>query len=400
MVSARPTMLLLLFASLARTDLAEPLPDGIQRFDLDPGHYLLATPVGYEPGDAPPLILTLHGTDGSAETMINAWRRTHLDPPCLIVAPQNGSPGWVDGEAGFLLAVYADLVGRLRFDPRRVLLHGHSAGGAMAFYMIYHHEFPASAVATSANYLPPTVTTQFVRARADVPVFYAVGRADGNLGPMREGLLVLRDGGARVTAPALGVGHVLDYEVLHQAADWFAEVSNTRTLERLAAIEWEYRPQRPGHTAAALEEVLRQRRYHDAEVIRAAERIYAKVVAPGEEALAQIVERMSRKRDLGCYDRLVELEQRFGPSDWCKPITRMRQEMEGEPAVVEALEQRRMAARREEARRLLDRIERLRRDGRFEECRAFCEVLLAEYPDLPEARRAQKLANELRLSGG
>ena len=89
---------------------------------------------------------------------------------------------------------------------------------------------PVTAVAALANYGPPWITDEQVRARRHVPVFYAVGMADVNHERMREGIGRVRSAGGRVDLYRPTLGHVLDPTVAQAAVDWWLNDPEHRAI--------------------------------------------------------------------------------------------------------------------------------------------------------------------------
>ena len=159
-----------------------PTADGpaVERVELLHGYYWLATPAGMDPQTRYPLVVCLHGTETRAADLMGFWLSLEADLPLIFVAPQATDAGWRDTDLTLLAELTEHIAQTVPYDPERVLLTGHSAGGAMAFHLLYVEDFPATAVAVTANYLPPTVTAEMIERRRDVPLFYAVGEADLN----------------------------------------------------------------------------------------------------------------------------------------------------------------------------------------------------------------------------
>ena len=396
-MSRRPYMLTLpAVLTLATAGPAGPPADAEdpQRFDTAGGHYLVVTPPGYKTGDRPPLILALHGTNTLAGDMIGVWQAVDLPVPCLIAAPQNASAGWHDAEVTLIEEVYGHLEQRFSFDPRRVLLTGHSAGGTMAMYMLYERRFPATAVATSANYLPPTVTGPQVRARAQVPVFYAVGREDINHARMRQALVLLRTSGASVTMPALEIGHVLQHGVVQQAADWFGRLCARRSRAWLDQVEPTFQAGQVARAVRMLEEITGQRPYHPPEIVARADTLYRTVTMPANAELHAVRALIAADRKVEAVERLARLEAGYAGCRWAQAATDLRRRLETDPDVARHLQFRREQQRAQEARDLLAEIEKLRAADRLEQARATCLLLARRYGDLPEGRRAAELLDE------
>jgi predicted esterase len=377
-----------------------PTPAVTQQFEVLGGHYLVAAPPDYHTGDRPPLILALHGTNTDAEDMVGVWRTLDLPVPCLIAAPQNPSAGWQDAEAALIEETYRDLRQRFTFDVRRVLLTGHSAGGAMAMYMLYQRGFRATALATSANYLPPTVTREQVREHADVPLFYAVGRKDINHRRMREALVLLRTSGANVTVLPLDIGHVLQRGVIQQAALWFARVGDQRLGAVLDGVEPAFENGQPALAVRTLEEILEQQPYYSPQIIERARALYRSVTMPANHQLYEIRELIAAGQKIQAVERLARLEATYATCTWAETPARLRRRLEADPDVAELLRIHRRQQRCREAETLLADVKQLIAIDRPEQARAKCALLSERYGDLPQGRQAAQLLKKLDWTGG
>jgi hypothetical protein len=226
-------------------------PAVIERVELPHGYYWMAKPAETDPQTRYPLIVCLHGTETRAADILGFWLSLEAALPFILVAPQGIDAGWRESDLTFLQELRGQTEQTLGYDPQRVLLTGHSAGGAMAFHLLYVEDFPATAVAVTANYVPPTVTAELVKRRCDVPVFYAVGEADLNRPRMREGLHLLRRAGAHVTVQRPPIGHVLSRRIGQAALDWFAAACRETTQQVLDRARRDLdEGSRPGPAAA------------------------------------------------------------------------------------------------------------------------------------------------------
>ena len=380
----------------------EAAPD-VERVELEHGFYWLATPDQADPRTRYPLIVCLHGTDTSAAEILSFWRSLEAGLPFIFIAPQAGSAGWCDTDLTFLEELVEQIAGSVSFDPDRVLLAGHSAGGAMAFHLLYVEEFAATAVAVTANYLPPTVTAEMVARRREVPLFYAVGEGDLNRPRMREGLHLLRGAGARVTVERPRIGHVLDPEVGQHALDWFSSacrklIDRQLVEARLAAEAG--REAYVGPQAAALEELLRQREAHFPDQIAVAGDLLAKLQQSGHRLLAEARGLALQSKPLEARDVLLAVERRYHPSSVAVEAKQRRLELEALPRVAQQL-----GARDErEARRKADDLWRsilvALTDTRVEEDKRQCRNLLALYPESGPAADARRVLDEFKAAAG
>src|SRR5690554_2488013 len=62
-----------------------------------PAWYLLRHPANHGPTDRPALLIVLHGTDDTAQDMVDFWSRRLTPIPLLIAAPQGVGKGWRRG---------------------------------------------------------------------------------------------------------------------------------------------------------------------------------------------------------------------------------------------------------------------------------------------------------------
>ena len=260
------TVLLWAVGACAIGDVDTPVrPASAQRIEVAHGFYWLVTPPGMRPDTRYPLVVCLHGTETRATDILNFWRSLQPGLPLIFVAPQGLGAGWRDTDLPMLHELCDQIADTIPCDPERILLTGHSAGGAMAFHLLYVEAFAASAVAVTANYMPPTVTAQQVERHSDVPLFYAVGEADINRPRMRRGLELLRGAGAQVTVRRPPIGHTLSREMGQAAMDWFmsqCRLTVDRRLDQARSVAEAGDRADPGLSAAGLEGLLRNRAGH------------------------------------------------------------------------------------------------------------------------------------------
>lgn len=374
---------------------AEP----IRQIEVGKGHYLVSAPAGYENGHRPGVILALHGTNTRAADMMGIWGSLEAAARSLIVAPQNESVGWEDSDADFLAEVFEDLKRRYTFSSERVLLTGHSAGGAMALYVLYEAGFSATAVAVSANYLPPTITGEDIRARADVPIFYAVGREDVNHDRMRRALVLLRNNGAHVKMLTLEIGHVIQRGVIEEAAHWFAETCASRTAAVIDTARGEFEEGGAAIAMRALEGILEQEGYHSGDAVERARVLYGQASLSGNRALFAVRELIAAGKNVEAFDRLSELETKYAGCVWAREPASLRRSLQADPAVVRRLAIRASEARHREAWRLLEQAQKLIAEKQTGRARSVCRLLKEGYADLPQGQRAAVLLRNIEWSG-
>jgi pimeloyl-ACP methyl ester carboxylesterase len=223
--------------------------------------------------DAPaPLIVVLHGTDTTSRDMIEFWLSLDFVLPATIVAPQSSGTGWNDGDLPFLRDFMEHVGQTISYDSSRVLLAGHSAGGAMAMHLAYSGEMAVSAVAVTACYVPPTITDGMIRRHRELPLFYAVGQHDENRPLLRSGVKRLQSGGARVAVFTPSIGHVLDRTTTQRGLKWFDNVCRKQVESVLSRSR--ARPARGqsvrGQMMGRLEDVIRHADCHFEDQVRRA----------------------------------------------------------------------------------------------------------------------------------
>lgn len=380
-----------------------PTADGpaVERVELLHGYYWLAAPAGMDPQTRYPLVVCLHGTETRAADLMGFWLSLEADLPLIFVAPQGTDAGWRDTDLTLLAELTEHVAQTVPYDPGRVLLTGHSAGGAMAFHLLYVEGFPATAVAVTANYLPPTVTAAMIEQRRDVPLFYAVGEADLNRPRMRDGLNLLRGAGARVAVRRPPIGHVLSREIGQAALDWFGSVcrkSVERRLDEARAALGEGKRTYPGPAAAALEELLRQQQAHFPDQIALAADLLGRLQQSGQRALADARRLVHEDKPLEAREVLIDVERRYQPSSVAAEAQARRLEVEADPRVAQRL----AAIDAQNAQRKADDLWRsvllALADARVDDARRHCRSLLALYPETAPAADARRVLTELEAA--
>ncbi len=354
---------------------------------VGPAFYVLRKPAGYGPGQMPPLIIALHGTDDTAEQMVDFWAARSMRIRALIAAPQGVGPGWRDSDTVIIRAMLAHLQANVAYDAQRVLLACFSAGGAMSLQLLYVEQAPVTAVAALANYVPPWITDQQVKARLQVPVFYAVGMADINHEPMREGLQRLRAAGARIDLDRPRIGHVLDSDVAQEAMDWFFDRCADRVsaaLDRMAAA-------RITADLPSLDQVCRQRAWHEASHVRRAERLIEEIEAPGRLELVKARAFVAESRPADAVEVLQQVEGTFVAGPLSREAQDLRLRLEADPAVRREIADRLASRRAEQALSLYASAQRLVVQRQFDEAAEQCRRVIDLYAETPGAERARTL---------
>lgn len=224
---------------------------------LDRRYLLARSPAD---GDAPPVVVFLHGTGGTApwadtEAGWSAFAARQgfvlalpegvpvdpLKPPKFLTNP----PRWNDGstqpgdrlhtdadDVGFLTAVVEDVLRLTGADPRRVCVSGFSNGAGMAFRFAAERADRVAAVAPVAGHC-------WARAKParPVPTLYLVGTADPLI-PLHGGEVKSPWGGVLSRRPA--VAETLARWAAANGCDrtpWSATEAGVRTDVYLGPVE-------------------------------------------------------------------------------------------------------------------------------------------------------------------
>ncbi len=157
--------------------------------------YLLQVPKAYK-GDRPMrLMISLHGSGGTAMMALKCWGGSFDDEEDLIVAaPEGGLPGWGNSLAGHdrILGVVRDVSAHYAIDLDRVTLEGGSMGAHGSFFLTMYYPDRFAAIA------PRCGSARFVNQRSKggvpdiaaapaildnlwrTPVYLIAGVKDGN----------------------------------------------------------------------------------------------------------------------------------------------------------------------------------------------------------------------------
>ena len=367
-----------------------------EHVELPHGSYWLVRPPEMDPDTRYPLIVCLHGTETQAPDILGFWLSLEARLPFILIAPQGVAAGWRDADLALIRELRSHIEQTLNYDPKRFLLTGHSAGGAMAFHLLYAEGFPATAVAVTANYVPPTVKFDMVRQRQDVPLFYAVGEADLNRPRMREGLALLRGAKARVTVMHPPIGHVLSRKIGQAALEWFESTCRQITEGELdRAREMMGDGAFPGPPASVLEEILRQRRSHFTDQVALAADLLAELQQPATEAFAR-AERLAEAGDpLAARDELLQIERRYQPSSIVAEAKKRRLVIEAMPGVAAELAAINERVTAQAAEELWQGALTALTAADLEGARRCCHSLVALYPDSSYAADARQVLEEI-----
>lgn len=386
-------------SDVATTRLAPTSAPCVERIDLSAGFILISTPIGYEHGDQPPLIVCLHETDTGAAAIIEFWRRLRSPIGAIFVAPQHHMPGWREQDLPCITAMCRHLRKHVTYDRRRVLLTGYSAGGAMAFHLLYAERFPATALAAMANYVPPSITPEMAAARRDLPVFYAVGTRDINQDRMTASISLLQTNCTDVTLLRPDIGHRLDRTIGQRAMDWFIQTTTRQSMQRVKRAK--ELAQKGSYAAglACVEPIVSQRRWHLPEVVAAAEPILGDLERPGLQMLAEAERLVRRGERATAAEQLRNMEAAYGDSRLGKDARRRRADLEADPDVrsaQDALQEEKMKRATHDS---LLWAQKLVAKREYQLARKQCRTIIQMYPDSDAAARARTLLGQLDRAG-
>jgi polyhydroxybutyrate depolymerase len=169
--------------------------------------YQAHVPAKADSAAALPLVIALHGGNGSGASMRNLTSLdTVADANGFVVAyPDGYSESWADGrgtteaevagvdDVAFIGALIEDIATRTPIDPRRVYVTGISNGGMMSLRVACALSSRIAAVAPVAANMPSLLVPNCAPSRA-VPVMFVHGDQDA-LVPRNGGTIPLGAGG-------------------------------------------------------------------------------------------------------------------------------------------------------------------------------------------------------------
>ena len=194
------------------------------------GAYFL--PSGYV-GRALPLLVAIHGTNGSGEAMVRSFRETAEREKFLLVAPDSrfapdGQASWEVGDhAGEVTPDYlhvkacvAEVLAMpgVHLDPTHVLIAGHSGGGSTAPYVATNEEPYTAFAVLHGGVFASGLGKRSVRG------WFSTGKSDGMRGPTGVQEAASRAKGAGVAEVEYRVypgGHDVGEQELRELLEWW-----------------------------------------------------------------------------------------------------------------------------------------------------------------------------------
>ena len=150
--------------------------------------YLFYLPSTYDADTPLPLVLALHGGEGSGRSMMQGTGfNTLAEQEGFIVVYPDGVDGWNDGrdvgerqavdDVGFLVALLDQLVADYAVDPERVFVTGGSNGGMMSFRLACEQSERFAGVATAIANMGVELAESCAPTQP-IPILMMMGTAD------------------------------------------------------------------------------------------------------------------------------------------------------------------------------------------------------------------------------
>lgn len=143
--------------------------------------YYLYVPPTAQPSSPVPLVVMLHGSNRTGNSLVEKWKDLAKKESFIIAGPDAiNLRGWnapVDGPE-FLRDLVEELKTKYPVNPRRVYLFGHSAGAVFALEMSLLESQYFAATAVHAGALADEDKTWLDLAKRKIPMFIQVGEYD------------------------------------------------------------------------------------------------------------------------------------------------------------------------------------------------------------------------------
>lgn len=207
---------------------------------------LVRLPAGYDPGQAYPLLIALHGSGGSPQNFAGLWEK-HSKAQCLLAAPEGpymlpaeqrrDIPGhswflqvkdrriWAMADPLVVQAMLATVVEiKANYKVGPVYILGFSQGASLAYQVALRHADIFSGVLAIAGLFPAEFLTQadLDRAAPLLRVFIAHGARDAVVKPeaSEKARAFLQKAGFKVTFQAFKGGHELPVDLFRDIFTW------------------------------------------------------------------------------------------------------------------------------------------------------------------------------------
>ena len=143
--------------------------------------YYLYVPSTLKAGDKAPLIVMLHGSGRTGNTLVEKWKDYAKKEGIIIAGPDaSNQRGWSSPQDGpdFLYELVEELKTKYPINPRRVYLFGHSAGACFAIHMSLMESEYFAATAIHAGALRGDEDQLIKLAKRKIPISIQVGDRD------------------------------------------------------------------------------------------------------------------------------------------------------------------------------------------------------------------------------
>jgi phospholipase/carboxylesterase len=206
----------------------EPPAPGLQALGLDePRDGLIYVPAGYEPGNAAPLVLMLHGAGGDPRGGLGPFLGLADDHGLILVAPASRRETWDRVLGGYGPDVrtadraLALTFGRLEVDRSKMAVAGFSDGASYALSLgMANGDLFTHVIAFSPGFAAPG------SRRGKPGLFVTHGVHDDVLPISATSRRILRDArrdGYDVRYREFDGGHTVPAELAEEAVRWFLE---------------------------------------------------------------------------------------------------------------------------------------------------------------------------------
>jgi poly(3-hydroxybutyrate) depolymerase len=129
------------------------------------------------------VVVWLHGRGGfDRKQLLAQWKPLCDRYGLILVAPKSSNPaGWMPTDAALIDRLLTDVNSKYHVDPARVAVHGHEAGGSIAFLSAFNNRELIRAVAAveAAPVTPPPENEPLHRLAV-----YVASAAKSPLAPM------------------------------------------------------------------------------------------------------------------------------------------------------------------------------------------------------------------------
>jgi phospholipase/carboxylesterase len=191
------------------------------------GGFSLYVPESYDPSDARPLIVALHGAYGHGADFLWTWQREARSRRLILMAPTSRGSTWSfngpDVDAPALASMLSYVQKNWQVDPERILLTGLSDGATYALLHGLREESPYTVLAPISGVLHPTNLENGNVARASGRRIYLVHGALDWMFPVQT---------ARRTAEILkGAGADLHYREVEDLSHAYPREENASILD-------------------------------------------------------------------------------------------------------------------------------------------------------------------------